>query len=404
MTIPFAILDTFRKKSVPTSIQFDQSHQLQLAFTMANAATYDSTGVEYHTIPDFAFSSGTTLHDVRVAYRSFNSSSSAGVVLIPTCYSGLINTTLTFSSAPYDSLAKYHVIVVAMLGNGESASPSTKKFFPEQGELRYQDVVNAQYALLMEGLGVKELEAVVGFSMGGQQAYHWGVMYPDYVKRVVSICSSARTSLHNYAFLEGPIAALSSSIDYIAWKAMKAKVAGGEDVGANLKEVTPKQGLKAFGRGYGAWLTSTSWFRERLFSTLEGKPQSVEDWMKQREEGYLGWDAEDLLVTARMWQMGDISTVVPGSGTLSQLGGHVPDDEADKAFEKALRSIKAKVLLMPCRTDQYFPPEDSEIEKKYLEKGTLAVIESIWGHVAGGGLNAEDTEFMNKSISEFMKD
>jgi homoserine O-acetyltransferase len=59
---------------------------------------------------------------------------------------------------------------------------------------------------------------------------------------------------------------------------------------------------------------------------------------------------------------------------------------------------------MPCRTDQYFPPEDSEIEMKYLKRGTLAVIESVWGHVAGGGLNAEDTAFMNSKIAEFMKE
>ena len=370
-----------------------------------NSPTYDATSINHHTIPTFAFSSGTTLHDVHVAYRSFNPSSPHGVVLIPTCYSGLINTTLTFTSAPNDSLAKYHVVVVAMLSNGESASPSNKKFFPQQGELRYSDVVRAQYALLTEGLGVKGLEAVVGFSMGGQQAYHWGVMFPTFVKRVVAICSSARTSLHNYAFLEGPISALTSSIDYIAWRAMKAKLAAGEDVGANLKEVVPKQGLKTFSRCYAAWLTSTGWFRERLFETLEGRPKSVEAWMKSWEDGYLGWDAEDLLVKARMWQMGDVSYVVPESGYKEEekvkLGGPIPDDEA---FKKALGSIQAKVLLMPCRTDQYFPPEDSEIEVKYLKKGTLAVIESVWGHVAGGGLNPEDTRFMNERIGEFMRD
>ena len=371
---------------------------------MTNSPDYDATGISHHTIPTFSFSSGTTLHDVRVAYRSFNSSSTAGVVLIPTCYAGLINTTLTLTSPPYDALAKYHVVVVAMLGNGESASPSNKKFFPEVGELRYEDLINAQYALVTEGLGAKELEAVVGFSMGGQQAYYWAVMYPGFVKRIVSICSSARTSLHNYAFLEGPIAALTSSIDYIAWKAMKAKVANGEEVGANLKEVTPKMGLKAFGRCYGVWTTSTTWFRERLFTETEGNPKTVEEWMKQREDGYLVWDAEDLLIHARMWQMGDISNVNPErkEKVLSKLGGRVPDD--NEAYKKALQSIQAKVLLMPCRTDQYFRPEDSEIEMKDLKHGTLAVIESVWGHVAGGGLNAKDTEFMNQKIEEFMKE
>ena len=102
--------------------------------------------------------------------------------------------------------------------------------------------------------------------------------------------------------------------------------------------------------------------------------------MAAREQGYLGWDAEDLLVLARMWQMGDVGSVSPdaaekGQGpALAQLGGRVPDDES---YEKALRGIKAKVLLMPCRTDQYFPPEDSEIEMKFLQRGELAVIESV---------------------------
>ena len=367
-----------------------------------NSSKYDPTGVEHYSIPTHHFSSGTTLHDVRIAYRSYNSSSSAGVVLIPTCYSGLIYTTLTFTSAPNDALAKYHVVVVAMLGNGESASPSNKPFFPEAGELRYEDLVTAQYALLTEHLKVKELEAVVGFSMGGQQAYYWGVMYPGFVKRVVSICSSARTSLHNYAFLEGPIAALTNSIDYIAWKAMKAKVSNGEDVGANMRELVPKKGLRALARAYGAWLASAAWFRERLFTKLEGSPQSVEGWLGSEARDNLGWDAEDLLVGARMWQMGDVGLVIPDAGekVLSQLGGPVPDDAL---YEKALGSIQAKVLLMPCRTDQYFPPEDSEIEMKYLKKGELAVIESVWGHLAGGGMNEEDTKFMNKKIEDLMK-
>jgi len=200
--------------------------------------------------------------------------------------------------------------------------------------------------------------------------------------------------------LEGPIAALTSSIDYIAWKAMKEKVARGETVGVNLKEVIPKKGLRALARAYGAWLTSTAWFRDREFTTLPGNVGSIEEWMSTREEGYLAWDAEDLLVLARMWQMGDVGTVILGDTGLSQLGGKIPDDEL---YKKALGSIQAKVLLMPCRTDQYFPPEDSEIEMKYLKQGTLAVIESSWGHTAGGGLNPKDTAFMNEQIGKFMK-
>ena len=211
---------------------------------MAYATDYDSSGVEYHSLPSFTFSNGTTLHDLKIAYKSINPSSKSRAVLIPTCYGGLINTTLTFTNAPNDCLSKYRVIVVAMLGNGESASCSNKKFFPAPGELRYQDQIHAQYRLLTEHLKVDKLEAVIGFSMGGQQAYHWGVMYPDFMKRLVPICSSARTSPHNYAFLEGPINALTSSIDYVAWQAMKDKVARGEGCGCEVAGVEAEEGIE----------------------------------------------------------------------------------------------------------------------------------------------------------------
>lgn len=368
---------------------------------MAYAASYDSTGVETYTIPTFTFSNKTTLHDLKICYRSINPQSTSGVVLIPTCYAGLINTTLTFSTPPLTALSTYHIIIVAMLGNGESASPSNKQFFPEPGELRYQDQIHAQHALLTH-LGITRLEAIVGFSMGGQQAYHWAVMYPDMMKRIVVLCSSARTSPHNYAFLEGPINALTSSIDYIAFRAMKEKVARGEDVGANLKEVKPKRGLRALSRSYGAWLTSTEWFRERWWGKREGGMgfESVEAWMKSREEGYLAWDAEDLLVLARMWQMGDISTVIPGEETMSELGGKEGDDEM---YKKALGKIKAWALIAPCLSDQYFPPDDGEIECKYLKLGVFDPIPSIWGHTAGGGLDPTAAKWMDEKIAKFMQ-
>lgn len=369
---------------------------------MAQPPPYDSTGIEYYTIPKFTFTSGTSLHEVKVAYRRFNPESTAGTILIPTCYGGHINTTLTLTVAPNDALAKYQVVVVAMLGNGESSSHSNKAFFPEPGELRYQDVVRAQHQLLTEHLKVSSLVAVMGFSMGGQQAYHWAVMYPDFVQNVIAICSSARTSAHNYAFLEGPIAALTNSIDYIAWRAMKAKIARGEEVGQNMKEVVPKNGIRAFARTYAAWLTSAAWFRDREWSKGIFGFDSLDAWMKAREDGYMIWDAQDLLVLARMWQLGDVGDALPGpeeATGIKELGYKVPDDAS---YEKALKSIKAKVLLLPCRTDQYFPPADSEIETKYLQNGRVEVIESTWGHVAGGGLNPKDTAFLNERIGKFL--
>jgi homoserine acetyltransferase len=232
---------------------------------------------------------------------------------------------------------------------------------------------------------------------------------------VVPICGSARTSSHNYAFLEGPIGGLTNAIDYVAWTQMKEKKRRGEgEFKGDWEKLRPERGLRAFGRAYSAWLASATWFRERWWSkrgeATEGEKgnadaglgfRDVEEFIvKASEEAFVSWDAEDLLVLGRMWQMGDVGRVVPGEEMeVATLGGGVGDDEM---FRKALASVQADVLVMPCRTDQYFPPEDSEIEVKYLKKGTFAPIESIWGHLAGAGMNERDTKWMNGRIASFL--
>jgi pimeloyl-ACP methyl ester carboxylesterase len=45
---------------------------------------------------------------------------------------------------------------------------------------------------------------MVGWSMGAQQTYQWGALYPDMVARIASFCGSARTSRHNFVFLVMP--------------------------------------------------------------------------------------------------------------------------------------------------------------------------------------------------------
>ena len=277
----------------------------------------DPTGVEHYDIHDFQFHTGPK-QSVRVAYRSFNPSASK-VVCIPTCYGGRINSTLNYTSG---ALKEYHVVVIAMLGNGESSSPSNTPTFPK---LDYRDCINSQYQLLTRHLGVKVLDAVIGFSMGGQQAYYWACMYPDFVKNAIPICGSARTSPHNWAFLEGPKAALMNSVDYA-------------DGAYRTKGIKPVRGLHAFGRAYCAWAMSASWFREKLWQTKLGY-KTVNDFMvAQWEQSFESWDPEDLLVLANMWQAADV-------GALRDDGN----------FEKALESIKSKILVMPARTDQYFP-------------------------------------------------
>jgi homoserine acetyltransferase len=323
---------------------------------------------KYVDLKDFAFQNGTRLPHVRLAYKVFNPHATK-VALIPTCFRGRIDSTLNFASG---ALQEYRIIVVALFGNGESSSPSNTVGFPEL--LDYQDCVRAQYALLTRQLDIRSIDVMLGFSMGGQCTYHWIAMYPDFIRNAVIMCSSARTSLHNYQFLEGPKAALENAVDYAP-------------LNCRPKEMTVARGLNAFGKAYSAWLTSAHWFEQKRFKDLGY--ETLQDWDKATTStNYNSWDPDDLLSMLRMWQNGNITKC---------------NSDSKDSLEDSLARVKARVLLMPCRSDQYFHWEASEREVNCLRYGTLEIIPSIWGHLAAAGSNQEDTDWMDQKISTFLK-
>jgi homoserine O-acetyltransferase len=88
---------------------------------------------------------------------------------------------------PLDA-SKYFIIVPDAIGAGKSSKPSNnlRTRFPHYN---YDDMVQAQYRLLTEHLGVRHLKLVIGQSMGGMHAWIWGEMYPDFVSTLVPMAS-----------------------------------------------------------------------------------------------------------------------------------------------------------------------------------------------------------------------
>ncbi|KAH7325812.1 Alpha/Beta hydrolase protein [Stachybotrys elegans] len=321
----------------------------------------------FYTIQDFRFQNGTNA-SVKLAYLDINPQASKTALVI-TCFRGRLQSTLNYANG---CLRDYRVIVVALFGNGESSSPSNTPDMPKSVD--YRDCVRAQRQLLVRHLGITCVDVMLGFSMGGQCTYYWNVMHPEFARNAVIVCSSARTSRHNYQFLEGPKAALQNAIDYV--DASQKPTQG------------PSRGLRAFGKAYSAWLTSAEWFEQEIYKTLGYETLAKWD-VDVAGNNYSSWDPEDLLCKLQMWQHGDVTVV---------------DESCEGKLDTALSKIQARVLLMPCQTDQYFRWEASEREVQWIPKAKLAVIPSIWGHLAGLGSNQADTEWMNKTIAEFLTD
>ena len=140
------------------------------------------------------------------------------------------------------------------------------------------------------------------------------------------------------------------------------------------------------GRVYAGWAVSQAFYRKEIYLTIGYA--SLEDYLVTFWEARrLGSDANDYLAMISTWQNADISAN-------ANYGGD---------FTKALAAINAKAIVMPCRTDLYFPPEDNELEVSHMPHAQLYPIESIWGHLAGGpGFNPEDTKFVDDSLKELL--
>lgn len=238
------------------------------------------------------------------------------------------------------------------------------------------------------------MKAVVGFSMGGAQAYHWAVQYPDFMDVVVPICASAKNAIHNNVFLEGVKSALIAARGGVSLGIGKGQRYPSLSSSSAASSWTTEQrevGLKAFARVYAGWGFSQTWYRQRLF-TKYFNARDEEEFLQQFWEPWgLKNDPDDLLVMLRTWQLGDIS--VSRQDEL-RFGGDL---------RKALQSIKCRVVVAPVETDMYFPPEDSlfEVQNMAEGRGTLAIVPSVWGHWGGGCADSkDDIKFLDKAMAE----
>ena len=144
--------------------------------------------------------SGAVLPDCRLSYRvagALNADRSNAVIL-PTGFNGTSGWWGPYLGPDrWIDTTRFAAIAVDALGAGGSSSPSDSvwagRTFPR---VTIRDMVEAQRMLLRQ-LGVGRPYAVVGVSMGGMQAFEWGVAYPGEVVRIVSVVGSPRLASYD---------------------------------------------------------------------------------------------------------------------------------------------------------------------------------------------------------------
>ena len=150
---------------------------------------------------DFKFTSGATLPELRLHYRTLGKpakdahgvTQNAVLIMHGTTGSGAQFIRPEFAGElfgpgqPLDA-AKFFIVLPDDIGHGKSSKPSDGMHakFPNYG---YRDMVEAEYRLLTEGLGVDHTRLVMGTSMGGMHTWLWGEMHPEFMDALMPLAS-----------------------------------------------------------------------------------------------------------------------------------------------------------------------------------------------------------------------
>ena len=182
--------------------------RVTLLFALLLACATSSRGADYpppverdFVIRDFRFGSGETLPELRIHYRTVgeprkdekgtvrnavlitHGTTGSGAQFIRPDFAGEL-----FGAGQLLDASKYFIVMPDGIGHGKSTKPSDglRAKFPRYG---YRDMVEAQFRLLTDGLGVKHARLVMGTSMGGMHTWLWGQMHPQFMDALLPLAS-----------------------------------------------------------------------------------------------------------------------------------------------------------------------------------------------------------------------
>lgn len=322
-----------------------------------------------YTIAKFAFENGGTLENMRVGYDTYgelNAARDNAILVTHGASQGRNGYKIFIGPGKAFDTSKYFVITVDAIGGGASSKPADGMgaAFPAY---TIRDMVRAQHELLTQGLGLRNLLAVGGSSMGSFQALEWGINYPDFAKGLLAIVPSARSDRHVHAIFDAVINTIKLDPK---WNA------------GNYVE-NPVDGIVAAGMIYFPWLYS-----DEYLNTLVGSEQYDKALRAFGTNWAKVWDARSLIYRYQATRNHDVGQPF-GANTLQALG-----------------KIKAKTLIMPGMTDRTIPSYMAREIYRGVKDSVYVEIPSYLGHLAccpGSEATAEYT-FITDQLNRFLAD
>ncbi len=309
-------------------------------------------------IGDLELESGEILENVHLGFHTAGSLNEdrSNVILFPTWFTGTAQQLIDFGVVGPDGLVDtddYFVIVVDALANGVSMSPSNSTTQGGAGfpSITIGDMVESQYRLLTQHLGIDHVHAIVGISMGGMQAFDWVGRYPDFMDKAVPIDGSLQMT----------------SYDLLAFRAKKRIIRTLRDDGRDNAEISAI--IEQINQ---LSLRTPDWFVENV------APQELDD--------FLASDA------ASVYNSYDYELQQDAMMLLDLLG------DSPESREAWAERISAEVLVVSGRRDQMVNPA-SAIEAAKLLEAENFFHDSNCGHLG----TVCEAESVRAVVHEFLK-
>jgi len=326
---------------------------------------------------DFKLESGEVIRDFSISYVTHGTlnADKSNAILMVTAIGGNHHR-IDYLIGPGKALdpSKYFIVATDAIGNGLTSSPSNSKTQAKMQFPRFniRDMVNSQQRLLREKFGITKLVTVVGASMGGMQALQWAVSYPDTMRTVVAIIPLARTP----AWTTGVLEMLRQSI------MADPKFNGGNYAASD----PPEQGMRLWAGWLSGVIVRTPVYQEELYP--KGGADEIKYLKGVEDAGWKRMDAVDWIYQSWAYDQHNV--------------GDTPGFNGDTV--RALKSIKAKTLILAGSTDLLNPEYESLEASRHIPGATFVSINEKrpLGHLSGAGATAPENAMQNREIDAFL--
>jgi homoserine O-acetyltransferase len=329
---------------------------------------------QLHSLGDFKLESGEAIRDFSISYVTHGTlnAKKSNAVLMVTALGGNHHR-IDYLIGPGKALdpAKYFIICTDAISNGLTTSPSNSKAQPRMQfpKFNLRDMVNSTQRLVAEKFGITKLVTVAGASMGGMQGLQWAVSYPNMMDSVVAIIPLGRTPAWSTGIVEMMRQTIMTDPEY---------------KGGNYAS-QPERAMRLWGGWLSGTIVRTPQYHEALF------PNNMDVIPYLKATGEAQWkriDANDWIYQSWAYDQHNVGTTPGFNGD----------------YHKALKSIKAKVLILAGSGDLLNPEADAQEAANYISDVRYVPINANrpMGHLSGAGATAPEIELQNAEIANFL--